>query len=110
VHDSDQHLSTVETEPEASELLSRLERQAAEAGRLEGRVQTLERALKTERDARRRLAATLKRERAAAKSLHARAHLAEQQAQATWAQLTETQHQLALAARPLWQKLLGWPS
>jgi hypothetical protein len=110
MRDNEQNLSTVETEAEASELLSRLERQAAEAGRLEGRVQTLERELQTERDARRRVTATLKRERGAAKTLHARAHLAEQQVQAMWAQIAEIERQLALKSRPLWQKLLGWPS
>ena len=40
----------VDTEVEASELLTRLEHQAAESGRLEGQTQTLERALKAERD------------------------------------------------------------
>ena len=58
--------SAVDTEVEASELLTRLEEHAAESGRLEGQAQTLERALEKERDGRRRLAATLKRERKAA--------------------------------------------
>ena len=65
--------SAVDTEVEASELLKRLEQHAAESGRLEGQAQKLERALEQERDGRRRLAATLKRERRAAKALHDRA-------------------------------------
>ena len=44
-----------QVEGEPSELLDRLERQAAESGRLVGRVEALENALRTERDARRRL-------------------------------------------------------
>jgi hypothetical protein len=119
-----------EVEPEASDLLERLERQAAESGRLEGRVQTLENALRTERDARRRLAATLKRERKAAEALHARAEhaeassasqteelerlrqvvaLAEQQRQAIWMQLSGAEHLLAMKSRPFWRRLLRRP-
>lgn len=115
-------------EPEPSELLERLERQATESGRLEGRVETLEGALRRERDARRRLAETLKRERKAAEALHARAEqaeaanaaqraeierlreaatLAEQQLQGMLTQLTDSK--LAMDARPRWRKLLRRP-
>ena len=118
----------IESEP--SELLERLERQAAESGRLEGHVQTLESAVRRERDARRRLAETLKRERKAAETLHARAEqaeaasaaqaaelerlreavaLAEQQLQAIWAQFTDTERRLALKQRPFWRRLLRRP-
>jgi hypothetical protein len=120
----------VDTEIEASEILTRLEQQAAESGRLEGQAQTLERALKAERDARRRRAETLKRERRAAKALHDRAahdraaraaaeeelervrhgfSLSEQQLQTSWARLMRAERELALWARPLWRKLLRRP-
>jgi hypothetical protein len=119
--------AAVDTEIEASELLTRLERQAAESGRLEGQTQTLERALKAERDARRRLAETLKRERRAAKALHDRAELdraaraateqelervqqgysvSEQQLQMSWARLMHAEQELARRERPLWRRLL----
>ena len=122
--------SAVDTEIEASELLTRLERQAAESGRLEGQTQTLERALKAERDARRRLAETLKRERTAAKALYERAEedraarataeqelervqqgyaVTEQQLQMSWARLMQAEQELAQRARPLWRKLLRRP-
>jgi ABC-type transporter Mla subunit MlaD len=120
----------VEPETETSELLSRLERQAAESGRLEGRVQTLERSLKAERDARRRIGETLQRERTAAEALHERAERAqaaheaaaeelerlrqvvaatEHQMQLTWARLRQAEGQLAWKERPLWRKLLRRP-
>jgi hypothetical protein len=122
--------SAVDTEVEASELLTRLERQAAESGRLESQTHTLERAFKAERDARRRLAETLKRERRAAKALHDRAEhdraaraaveeelervqqgfaVSEQQLQMSWARLMHAEQELALRARPLWRKLLRRP-
>jgi hypothetical protein len=122
--------SAVDTEVEASELLTRLEQQAAESGRLEGKAQTLERALKAERDARRRLAETLKRERRAAKALHDRAEhdraaraaaeeelermrqgfvLSEQQLQVSWARLMQAEQDLAVRARPQWRRLLRLP-
>jgi chromosome segregation ATPase len=106
---------------DASDLLSRLERQAAESGRLEGQVESLEQALESERDARRRLAATLKRERKAAAALHARAEeaeataatqaeeldrlrqavsVAEQHAQVIWMQLADAERQLAARPQP----------
>ena len=122
--------SALDTELEPSELLTRLERQAAESGRLEGQAQTLERALKSERDARRRLGETLKRERRAAKALHDRAEhdraarataeseleraaqgfaVAEQQLQMSLARLMHAEQQLALRERSLWRKLLRRP-
>jgi hypothetical protein len=117
-------------EEDRGALLDRLERQAADTGRLEGRVQTLERALKAEREARRRIADTLKRERKAAEALHQRAERAaaehvsaadeakrarqaaafsEQQVRLVWAQLSEAERQLAWKSRPLWRKLLRRP-
>jgi hypothetical protein len=121
---------TVDAELEPSELLTRLERQAAESGRLDGRVQTLERALKAERDARRRIGETLQRERRAAEALHERAerdraeHAAtaeelervrqafaasEQQLQMSWARLMQAEQQLAWMGRSLWRRLLRRP-
>jgi chromosome segregation ATPase len=122
--------SALDTEVETSELLTRLERQAAESGRLEGQAETLERALKAERDARRRLAETLKRERRAAKALHDRAEhdraarataeeelerarhgfsVSEQQLQMSWARLMQAEEELARRDRPLWRRLLRRP-
>ena len=122
--------SAVDTEVEASELLKRLEQHAAESGRLEGQAQKLERALEKERDGRRRLAATLKRERRAAKALHDRAEhdraardaaeedlervrqafkACEQQLQVSWARLMQAEQELAQRTRPLWRKLLRRP-
>jgi chromosome segregation ATPase len=124
--------AALETEDlvEASELLTRLERHAAESGRLEGRVQTLERALRAERDARRRLGETVQRERSAAKALHDRAErdraqlaatseqleqaqqalaVSEQQMQMSWARLMQAEQLLVWKERPLWRKLLGRP-
>jgi len=120
----------VDVEPQPSELLGRLERQAAESGRLLARVEALEEALQTERDARRRLAATLKRERKAAEALHARAQRAEaaepaqaeelarlreaaavtaQQTQLIWMQLSEAERQLDWKSRPFWRRMLRQP-
>ena len=111
-------------------LLERLEWQAAEAGRLAGRVEALEGALKTERDSRRRAVETLKRERKAAEAIAERAeaeaagHAAaaaeaerlrevvatmEPQLRMTWARLAEVERQLAIAERPLWRKVLRLP-
>jgi hypothetical protein len=122
--------SAVDTQVEDSDLLTRLERQAAESGRLEGRAETLERALKAERDARRRLGETLKRERKAAKALHDRAEhdraartaaeeelervrqgfaTSEQQLRVSWARLMQAEQELALRMRPVWRKLLRRP-
>lgn len=116
--------------PDTSDLLERLERQAAESGRLEGRVESLENALRAEREARRRLVATLKRERAAAEELHHRAEqaeatsaaqaeelgrlreamtVAEQQLQTAWAQCADAEQRLTWKCRPLWRKILRRP-
>jgi hypothetical protein len=114
----------VHIEGEAGELLGRLERHAAESGRLMGRVEALEDAVRTERDARRRLAATLKRERKAAEALYERAQRAEatcaaqaeelerlRQAAALLerSQRSEAHRQIAWGSRPLWRRLLGRP-
>ena len=122
--------SVVDTAVEASDLLTRLERQAAESGRLEGQTQTLERALTAEREARRRLAETLKRERRAAKALHDRAQRAEtahegateelermrqviaaseQEMRFTRARMIQVEQALALKERSVWRKLLRRP-
>ena len=122
--------SVVDTEVEASDLLTRLERQAAESGRLEGQTQTLERALTAEREARRRLAETLKRERRAAKALHDRAQRAEtahegateelermrqviaaseREMRFTRARMIQVEQALALKERSVWRKLLRRP-
>jgi hypothetical protein len=120
----------IDVGPDPSELLGRLEAQAAESGRLEGRVQALEDAVRTERDARRRLAATLKRERKAAEALHQRAQraeaawaeqteelerlrqaaaLTEQQTQVIWMQLSDAERQLDWKSRPFWRRFLRQP-
>jgi hypothetical protein len=122
--------SVVDSEVEASEILTRLELQAAESGRLEGQTQTLERALNAEREARRRLAEKLKRERRAAKALHDRAQraeaahegateelermrqgiaAAEQEMRITRATLMQAEQHLALKERSVWRKLLRRP-
>jgi septation ring formation regulator EzrA len=119
-----------EVEIDTSELLSRLERHAAESGRLEGRLQSLEDVLEREREARRKLAETLKRERKAAKALHQRAQRAEeankaaaeeieqlqqtvtsseQQLQLMWARLVEAEGKLAWKERSVWRKMLRRP-
>lgn len=120
----------VDAEVEPAELLTRLEKQAVESGRLAGRVQTLERALKVERDARRRLGETLQRERRAAEALHERAErdraaqastaeeleqfrqayaFSEQQLQTSWTRLSQAEQQLAWKGRSLGHKLLRRP-
>ena len=127
---SEQRLSAVEAEAGASELLSRLEWQSAESGRLRERVQTLEHALRTERDARRRATGMLTRERKAAEDIHARAELAEatvasqaqalddlrqaslvaeHQIQLLRMQVAEAERDLAVKSRPVWRKLLRRP-
>jgi chromosome segregation ATPase len=117
-------------ELESSDVLARLEAQAAENGRLEAKAESFERVARAERDARRRLADTLKRERKAAEALHEHAQqaeaqiashaqeierleravaLAEQQKHVIWIQLTESERRLAHKSRPLWRKLLFRP-
>lgn len=120
----------VETDADTPDLLTRLEKQAAECGRLEGRVEALEQAVKTEREARRKLAETLKRERAAARAIHERAERAEaelatargeletlqgaldaseHEVQLARAQMKQLEHQLAWKCRSPLRKLLRRP-
>jgi predicted RNase H-like nuclease (RuvC/YqgF family) len=115
---------------ELSELLGRLERQAAESGRLEGRVDALEAALRKQRDARRRLAETVRRERRAAHALKERAERAEeahaqskgeaerlreaaavteQHLHIAWARVGDLEESLAWQSRPIWRKALRRP-
>jgi chromosome segregation protein len=117
-------------EVDAGELLNRLETQAAENGRLEAKAQSLERAAGAERDARRRLADTLKRERKAAAALHERAErereahaaaveelervrqgaaVTELHVQQAWSRLAEAERRLARYERGFWQKLFRRP-
>jgi DNA repair exonuclease SbcCD ATPase subunit len=117
-------------ELDTTDLLARLEAQAEENGRLAEKAESFERVARAERDARRRLSDTLRREREAAEALHARlqeaeaghaaqaeeakrlAHslkLVEQQKQMIWSQLTEVQGELALKSRPVWRKVLRRP-
>jgi hypothetical protein len=118
-------------ELDTTDLLARLEAQAEENGRLAEKAESFERVARSERDARRRLAETLRRERSAAEALDTRlqvaeagqaAHaqeaerlgqalkLVEQQKQMIWTELTEVQRELALKSRPVWRKLLGRPA
>jgi chromosome segregation ATPase len=108
-------------------LLGRLEAQAEEIGRLDARAESFERVARAERDARRRLADQLKRERKAAGALNERAEaaeaawatqaeelerlrqgvrLADQQMQALWMRLHDAERELAMRSRPLWRRLL----
>jgi hypothetical protein len=117
-------------ELDTTDLLGRLEAQAEENGQLAARAESFERVARAERDARRRLADTLKRERRAAKALHERAEqaeaalaakteeadghlhalaLAEQQRHMIWTQLLATQHELEMRSRAVWRKLLRRP-
>ena len=115
---------------ETTDLLSRLESQGEENGRLRAHADSLERVAQAERESRRRLAETLKRERRAAEALndrvgHAEAELAarteeagqlqhalalsEQQKHLIWTQLGELERELAARSRSLWRKLLRRP-
>jgi len=117
-------------ELETTDLLARLEAQAEENGRLTEKAQSFERVARAEREARRRLADTLRPERSAAEALHAGRQeaeagqaaqaeqakrveqalgLLEQQKQVLWTQLAEVQRELALKSRPVWRRLLGRP-
>jgi hypothetical protein len=104
-------------ELDAAELLTRLEQQAAANARLEARADALERKALAERDARRRLAATLKREREAAAALHERAeqhraaHAAaveelERVREDAWSRLAESQRPVAEHELGFWRGLL----
>jgi hypothetical protein len=113
-----------------TDLLARLEAQAEENGRVRAHAESMERLARSERDARRRLAETLKRERKAAGALHQRAERAEarqaaqaeelerlsrvvavteQQTQAIWTHLSIAERPLALPPVPLWRRLLRRP-
>jgi chromosome segregation ATPase len=113
-----------------TDLLARLEAQAEENGRLRAHAESMERLARSERDARRRLAETLKRERRAAGAVHRRAEraearqvaqaeeverlsqviaLTEQQMQAIWTHLSIAERPLALPTVPLWRRLLRRP-
>lgn len=115
---------------DVADVLSRLEHQAAESGRLTARVEALEQALRREREARRRLADTLQRERRAAEALNERALRAEaahasaaeelerlrqgaagadEQLQLAWSRLAKLEPEFAWKRRPLWRKLLRRP-
>jgi hypothetical protein len=115
---------------DAATVLARLEAQAAETGRLSAQVESLERAVRAERDARRRLADILKRERKAAEAIHERAkrdraaHEAAVQelervregaavtglhVEQAWARLAEAERRLAQHEHGLWRRLLRRP-
>jgi hypothetical protein len=107
-------------ELDTTDLLGRLEAQAEEIGRLAARAESFERVARVERDARRRLSDTLKRERSAAEAalaakgeeierLEKGLALAEQQKQMVWMQLNEASQQIAVMSRPLWRKLFRRP-
>jgi chromosome segregation ATPase len=117
-------------ELDTTDVVARLEAQAAENGRLEARAESFERVARAERDARRRLADRLRRERKSAEALAERAAQAEadsaaateeverlrhaqgfleQQVQLLWGQLSEAERQLAWKSRPLWRKFLRRP-
>jgi hypothetical protein len=107
-------------ELDTTDLLGRLEAQAEENGRLAARAESFERVARSERDARRRLSDTLKRERKEAEAavaarteevgrLEQALALSEQQKNMIWMQLTEAAEQVAVLRRPLWRKLLRRP-
>jgi hypothetical protein len=117
-------------EVEATDLLGRLEAQAEENGRLREQVESLDRVARAERDTRRRLADTLKRERRAAEGLHERAEreraerevMAEElerlresaslnqvQVEQAWSRLSEADRRLADHGRGFWRRLLRRP-
>lgn len=117
-------------ELDPTELLARLEAQAAENGRLEAQIEALESAAGAERDARRRLADTLKKERKAAAEIHERAErhmkahaaaaeeierlrqsvaVSELHVQQAWARLADAEGRAAWNGRAFWRKLLRRP-
>jgi chromosome segregation ATPase len=118
-------------ELDTNDLLGRLEAQAEENGRLRARVESSQGVARSERESRRRLSETIKRERKAAEALHARAEHAEselaaraqeverleralaaseQHKQVLWAQLAETERELVLRSRSLWRRVLRRPA
>ena len=107
-------------ELDAAVLLTRLEDQAAENGRLEAKVDALEEKARAERDARRRLAGTLKRAREAAAALHERAehHRAAHEAaleelerarEEAWSRLADAQRPVATHELGFWRSLFRRP-
>jgi hypothetical protein len=111
-------------------MMARLEAQAEENGRLRAHADSMERVARLERDARRRLAETLKRERKAAEAVHHRAEraealhaasveeverlgqalaLTEQQMEAIWTHLSIAERPVDLARVPLWRRVLRRP-
>ncbi|HEX6651592.1 MAG TPA: hypothetical protein VF072_02530 [Thermoleophilaceae bacterium] len=117
-------------ELDTTDLLARLEAQAEANGRLRAHADSMERMAQSERDARRRLSDTLKRERKAAEALHQRAEraetlqaaqaeeierlsqavaLTEQQMQAIWTHLSIAERPLELPSIPLWRRVLRRP-
>src|ERR687886_536924 len=82
---------------ETTDLLGRLEAQAEENGRLQAKAESFERVARAERDARRRLADTLKRERKAAEVIHARAEEAEAALAARAAEVERLEQSVSLA-------------
>jgi chromosome segregation ATPase len=117
-------------EVETTDLLGRLEAQAEENGRLREQVESLDRVARAERDTRRRLADTLKRERRAAEGLHERsereraerevmaeelerlresASLNQVQVEQAWSRLSEADRRLADHGRGFWRRLRRRP-
>jgi hypothetical protein len=107
-------------ELDAADLLQRLEAQAAENGRLEARAEALESKARAERDARRRLASTLKREREAAASIYQRAehHRAAHEAaleelerarEEAWSRAADQQRPVATHELGFWRTLFRRP-
>ena len=107
-------------ELDSAELLTRLEDQAAEKGRLEAKVDALEQKVRSERDARRRLASTLQKEREAAAALHERAeeHRAahnaahedlERAREEAWSRLADSQRPVATHEHGFWHGLFRRP-
>src|SRR3954447_13418739 len=107
-------------ELDTTDLLGPLEAQADEIGRLAAGAESFERGARVERDARRRLSDTLKRERSAAEAalaakdeeierLEKGLALAEQQKQMVWMQLNESSQRIAVLSRPLWRKVMRRP-
>jgi hypothetical protein len=134
-HETGQRFIRLADSPEAvefdaAELLARLETQAGENGRLKAKVEALELAAGSERDARRRLTQMLKRERKAAQAIHDRAEreradhavlreelervresaaTVELHLQQAWARLADAERRIAEHERSFWRKLFRRP-
>jgi hypothetical protein len=113
-------------EVDTNDLLGRLEFQAEEIGRLKARAESFERVARAERDARRRMSDTLKRERRAAEALQERvvaeraeregithelerlresAAMNQVQVEQAWTRLAEAERRIAEHERSVWRKL-----